>query len=232
MSTEREQFEAFHARRKCKGQAWRDRLFQKLPDGTYVDDSVQRHWWTWQNAQASAQAPQPSQAAEREAVSDDAHDIADSLDHMRLNASDTVDGRKQIQADSFRILAEAASALRRLATASSGPDVLQHAREHSSGWVSVEERMPEPDSGAVLVWLMWGYSALDEWHSYREDPTGMGGPTMDMGFMWRDFDYEEVTHWMPLPAPPTSGQQGRVQAAEASGSDEQDQGADVKEGKQ
>lgn len=25
---------------------------------------------------------------------------------------------------------------------------------------------------------------------------------MEMGVMWRDYDFDEVTHWMPLPTPP------------------------------
>lgn len=48
--TMREAFEAFHFNRKCKGAVGRKRMAARLPDGTYVDDSVQRHWWTWQNA--------------------------------------------------------------------------------------------------------------------------------------------------------------------------------------
>lgn len=73
-------------------------------------------------------------------------------------------------------------------------------------WISVEDRLPEVDSGEVLVWLTGGRCAFDEWHTHREDPTGMGGPTMDMGAMWRDYEYEEITHWMPLPAPPHQAQ--------------------------
>lgn len=70
-------------------------------------------------------------------------------------------------------------------------------------WIPVTERMPEPDSGEVLVWLSGGMYALEEWHTYREDPTGMSTThTLDMGCMWRTFDFEEVTHWMPLPSAP------------------------------
>jgi hypothetical protein len=50
--TTREAFEAFHAQRKSKGAQYRENLFGRLNDGSYADDSVQRHWWTWQNAQA------------------------------------------------------------------------------------------------------------------------------------------------------------------------------------
>jgi hypothetical protein len=73
-------------------------------------------------------------------------------------------------------------------------------------WIPVTERLPDEGAGEVLVWLTGGRCAFDEWRMHREDPTGMGGPTMEMGFMWRDYDFEEVTHWMPLPDAP--GEQG------------------------
>ncbi len=47
---ERERFEAFMAQRNSKGVARRESMFDLLPDGTYAHDHVQRHWWTWQNA--------------------------------------------------------------------------------------------------------------------------------------------------------------------------------------
>lgn len=53
---EREQFEAFHGRRRNKGRARAERMFDRLPDDTYADESVQRHWWTWQNAIRAALA--------------------------------------------------------------------------------------------------------------------------------------------------------------------------------
>jgi len=76
-------------------------------------------------------------------------------------------------------------------------------------WISVTERMPEPDSGEVLVWLTGGRCAFDEWHMHREDPTGMSTThTIEMGLMWRDYEYEDITHWMPLPPPPVERAHG------------------------
>ena len=73
-------------------------------------------------------------------------------------------------------------------------------------WVPVSERLPEPDSGEVLVWLTGGRCAFDEWHTHREDPIGMSTThVLDMGCMWRDYEFEEVTHWMPIPAAPEAG---------------------------
>lgn len=105
-------------------------------------------------------------------------------------------------ADLTRELLPAVHALKDRVATSSAPQ--PSAVKVPDGWISVEERLPEPDTGEVLVWLTGGRCAFDEWHMHREDPTGMGGPTMDMGLMWRDYDYEDITHWQPLPAAPAA----------------------------
>lgn len=79
-------------------------------------------------------------------------------------------------------------------------------------WVSVDERMPDTDD-EVLVWVTspWAktaYSMVDSWYLHREDPTGMGGPTLEMGYLWRENDAEDVTHWMSLPEPPPAAPGG------------------------
>jgi hypothetical protein len=83
-----------------------------------------------------------------------------------------------------------------------------HVEDARAGWIAVADRLPEPDAGEVLVWLTGGRCAFDEWHMHREDPIGMGGPTLEMGYMWRDYDFEEITHWRPLPAAPALEGQG------------------------
>lgn len=71
-------------------------------------------------------------------------------------------------------------------------------------WVPVEERLP-PEGVRVLVYVptceLLPIQA-DEWNEQREDPTGMGGPTIATGHMWDEHEFEEVTHWMFLPTPP------------------------------
>jgi len=64
-NTDRERFEQFHGQRRSKGAGWRERVFDRLPDGTYADDSVQRHWWTWQNALEAQAAELARLRAER-----------------------------------------------------------------------------------------------------------------------------------------------------------------------
>jgi hypothetical protein len=55
---EREAFEAFmsHSRRN-KGLKKAEQLLNKFEDGTYINEHVQRHWWTWQQARKTASAP-------------------------------------------------------------------------------------------------------------------------------------------------------------------------------
>ena len=74
----------------------------------------------------------------------------------------------------------------------------------AQGWVSMDERLP-PEGVRVLVYVptcdLLPIQA-DEWSEQCEDPLGMGGPTISTGYMWDEHEFEEVTHWMPLPAPP------------------------------
>lgn len=71
-------------------------------------------------------------------------------------------------------------------------------------WVPVDERLP-PEGVRVLVYVptceLLPIQA-DEWNEQREDPTGMGGPTIATGYMWDEHEFEEVTHWMFLPTAP------------------------------
>jgi len=82
-----------------------------------------------------------------------------------------------------------------------------------SMWVSVEDRLPDPDV-EVLVWIAtptWAdkpYAAVEMWAEQREDPTGMGGPTIVTGCGWSDNEFEHITHWMPLPAAPQAQMSG------------------------
>lgn len=63
-SAQRAAFEAWFAEsRKSKGPSRRP-TFERFEDGTYADDSTQRHWWTWQHAAS----PQPTAAPVAELV--------------------------------------------------------------------------------------------------------------------------------------------------------------------
>lgn len=56
----RESFEAYWlSSRKGHGAGKAERMLVRDPDGDYADQSTQRHWWTWQNAQAMRSVAQP-----------------------------------------------------------------------------------------------------------------------------------------------------------------------------
>ena len=64
-SAQRAAFEAWFAEsRKSKGPSRRPTFERFVEDGTYADDSTQRHWWTWQHAAS----PQPTAAPVAELV--------------------------------------------------------------------------------------------------------------------------------------------------------------------
>ena len=78
-----------------------------------------------------------------------------------------------------------------------------------SEWVSVEERLPEynPGTGAKSYWVAKKDNA-GNWQMKIAQYCDYGyAMTMDAEteVTWRDWDFTKivnVTHWMPLPAPP------------------------------
>jgi len=76
------------------------------------------------------------------------------------------------------------------------------------GWMSMET---VPELGTeCLVWLRYtldgpGFPGIDTWDVQREDPLGMGGPTIETGVGWNDNDCNDVLYWIALPPPPDVG---------------------------
>lgn len=94
-------------------------------------------------------------------------------------------------------------------------------------WISVEDQMPEPLRNVLVVvdanpaknqnQMVANFipkfteeSGCDEWSEYCEErdmhfiPEGWYGNTAYMGDEYASYFIDEkVTHWMPLPAPPT-----------------------------
>lgn len=100
--TMREAFEAFHGRRQGKGAAYREALFRRRDDDTYLNESVQRHWWTWQNA-VEAGRQQGMEQARREPLTDAQIDAAMAPLYMnrvaqRMGRSDDVRAVRAIEA--------------------------------------------------------------------------------------------------------------------------------------
>lgn len=81
-------------------------------------------------------------------------------------------------------------------------------------WVSVEERLPEynPGTGAKSYWVAKKDNA-GNWQMKIAQYCDYGyAMTMDAEteVTWRDWDFTKivnVTHWMPLPAPPAKEDQ-------------------------
>ena len=76
-----------------------------------------------------------------------------------------------------------------------------------SQWISVKDRLPEPDDGKGVYWVAkkknngkWQMKmALFCDYGYAMPIDAKTDVT------WRDFDYTKivnVSHWMPLPEPP------------------------------
>lgn len=89
----------------------------------------------------------------------------------------------------------------RLALAGAAPAAQQPAE---GGWISVDERMPE-DGQTVLVFTpgmpvldIW----IDTWREQHEAPVSFSSATVPIGLGWDDHEFEAITHWQPLPAPP------------------------------
>lgn len=81
------------------------------------------------------------------------------------------------------------------------------AAAQADGWISVHDRMPEPGTECI-VWIVRNpfakepYAFIDTWDVTREDPLGMGGPTIETGLGWGDNEFEDISHWMPMPGAP------------------------------
>jgi hypothetical protein len=76
-------------------------------------------------------------------------------------------------------------------------------------WISVAERMPEPGTECI-VWSPGNaqhgpFAYLDTWCEQRECPVSFSTVSVPTGLGWDSSDYDEISHWMPLPPPPVSG---------------------------
>lgn len=77
-------------------------------------------------------------------------------------------------------------------------------------WIPIEERRPELGT-TCIVWIVpqWHdalepFADVDRWDEWRESPVSFSSATVVVGEGWMESDPAEVTHWMPLPEPPSS----------------------------
>ena len=82
--------------------------------------------------------------------------------------------------------------------------VLAEGYRKQSGWISVEERLPEPNEECLVSARVGDRVVID----LGEIVQCWDGRTNKYGFTWmitNDWDEGEgceITHWMPLPEPP------------------------------
>lgn len=73
-------------------------------------------------------------------------------------------------------------------------------------WVPMHERPPAPGTEClVLVRYTMDrppFCTVDKWEEQREDPTGMGGPTIATGYGWNDNYESDVIAWIAIPPHP------------------------------
>ena len=78
--------------------------------------------------------------------------------------------------------------------------------EGLGAWVPAHERVPATGTECVVLVRYCQdnppHAAIDKWDVQREDPTGMGGPTIETGEGWND-NYEcDVIAWIAIPPHP------------------------------
>lgn len=83
--------------------------------------------------------------------------------------------------------------------------------EQDMRWISVAERMPDTEDEVLVYFPTAKYNKvdLDCWRMQHESPVAWTSQTVEIGMMWDNHEFEDITHWMPLPAHPTpaSGEQ-------------------------
>ena len=87
-------------------------------------------------------------------------------------------------------------------------------------WVPTHERVPDAGTECVVL-LRYSldrppFVSVDTWDVQREDPTGMGGPTMVTGEGWNDNEENDVIAWIAIPPHPPADWDMRLRWSEAS----------------
>lgn len=81
----------------------------------------------------------------------------------------------------------------------------------AEGWVSVEERLPAKNTEVLICFAESPLPSTGQYTGHAEDPAGWCYPKES--YLWPgeseklpDGGAPTVTHWMPLPLPPTSAE--------------------------
>lgn len=73
-----------------------------------------------------------------------------------------------------------------------------------SDWVNVGDRVPETGQVVLVYFPERSFMQVDieEWIEFRETPLSWSSITIPTGEGWSESEFEDITHWMPLPSPP------------------------------
>ena len=88
--------------------------------------------------------------------------------------------------------------------------------EGLGAWVPAHERVPAAGTECVVLVRYTldrpPFCTVDKWDVQREDPTGMGGPTIEMGEGWNDNFDSDVIAWIAIPPHPPAEWDQRLPA--------------------
>jgi len=83
----------------------------------------------------------------------------------------------------------------------------------SGGWIPVYEQLP--DIGQVVLAYFPHRTTMkvdiEELMELREAPVSFSSETVYTGVFWSESDYDDITHWMPLPKPPHQAEEDDIE---------------------
>jgi hypothetical protein len=94
-------------------------------------------------------------------------------------------------------------------------------QDAACSWIPAHERVPAPGTECVVL-LCYSvdkgpFPSIDTWAVQREDPTGMGGPTIETGEGWNDNHESDVIAWFAVPPHPPADWDQRMPAPPGDG---------------
>jgi hypothetical protein len=84
-------------------------------------------------------------------------------------------------------------------------------------WTPMHEQAPPIDTDCAVMARYTldqpPFVTLDRWEIQHEDPTGMGGPTIETGYGWNNNHENDVIAWLALPPRPPAEWDQRLESA-------------------
>ena len=70
-------------------------------------------------------------------------------------------------------------------------------------WISVHDRLPSDDRPVLVYTPSTRTVWIDCWAMQHESLVSWSSATIETGYAWAEWGFDEVSHWMPLPEPPS-----------------------------